>query len=333
MRSTRALLRLAPLLVLLCSTEVSLAKRGDAAPAEAPTVAPGAAGNLAVIDLKTYEITTSGAERRILVRSLIENQTPIDLHGAFTLDLRKLGKGRTTQALGSCSGDGVPQGRVAVCEIWVPGEQLKEQDLLEVGLRRSGALGAWDNDPSDDVRSIALRTTPERGNLLRIAQWRLFPTILSGAGDVQFEFTVEGAHLVWVLTPELTNPRLLAGHPADGVLTGKGRERIRISGPVTLVARNSLGAFVYHTVPVVHPYAPVKKTWTETTPGDAPQAGAIAQVLDAGVYDVPEDQVVLNYLTAYLAAKDWGAEISRLRQQAEGEPDPLPASALNPKAK
>jgi hypothetical protein len=60
---------------------------------------------------------------------------------------------------------------------------------------------------------------------------------------------------------------------------------------------------------------------------------AKAEILDAGVYDVLEDQVVLDEINAYLSAKDWAAEIKRMRLQVDGEPDPLPAGVLNPKAK
>lgn len=334
MRPTRATLRLALAVTLgfdLLIAPSALAKKEADPPAAASS--PAAPGNLAIIDLKTYDIAMTGAERRILVRALIENQTPVNFESSWSLDIRKAGKGKQQQSLGSCEGENLPQGRVAVCEVWVTGETLKEDDMVEAALRRTGTLASWDRDSSDDMRSVVLRTTPERGNVLRIADWKLFPTILTGANEVQFEFTVEGSHLVWVLTPDAPGPRLLAGHPADGVLTGKGKERVKTSGPVTLVARNSLGAYVYQAVPVVHPYAAVKKTWQEAPKSDSAVVAAKAEILDAGVYDVPEDQVVLDEINAYLSAKDWAAEIKRMRLQVDGEPDPLPAGVLNPKAK
>ncbi len=334
MRPTRAALRFALAVViglaLLHSPDSAAKKELDPPVTAAPAGAPG---NLAIIDLKTYDIAMTGAERRILVRTLIENQTPVNFESSWTLDVRKAGKGKQQQSLGTCEGANLPQGRVAVCEVWVAGETLKEDDMVESSLRRAGALAAWDRDSSDDLRSVVLRTTPERGNVLRIADWKLFPTILTGANEVQFEFTVEGSHLVWVITPDSPGPRLLAGHPADGVLTGKGKERVKTSGPVTLIARNSLGAYVYQAIPVVHPYAAIKKTWLEAPKSDTTEAAAKAEILDAGVYDVPEDQVVLDEINAYLSAKDWAAEIKRLRLQVEGEPDPVPASVLNPKTK
>jgi hypothetical protein len=329
----RALLGAVLTLLLLTPASVWAAKKDrEATPAAAN---PSAPGNLAIIDVRAYDVATPGADRRLLVRALIENQTPENFEAAWVLDL---GRTKPQQNLATCQGQGLPQGRVAVCEMWVPGEAVKEQETLEVQLSRSGSLGTWDRDAKDDTRQVVLRTTPERGNILRIAEWKLFPTILSGPTDVQFSFTVEGAHLVWVMTPDST-PRLLAGHPADGVLVGKGKERVKQTGPVTVIARNSLGAFVYQTIPVVNPYTEVKPKWTEAPPQNAngtqpANAGAaLAQVLDAGVYDVDEDTVVLDYLARYLQAKDWAAEIKRLRQQVEGEPQPAPASALNPRTK
>ncbi|MBP7147762.1 MAG: hypothetical protein KBD01_09470 [Acidobacteria bacterium] len=327
-RTVRVLALLALGTGLLFQAGAAFAQSAEERPLPDEASLKGVPGNLAVIDVKTYQLGISGGTKRLLVRSLVENQTPIDRDGPWRLQLRRrAGK----EALGTCRGEILPRGRVAVCEIWVDDQDLVEGEALEAALDRSvPGFAKWDKNQADDVRGTNVRSVPEEGQLLRVAQWELRPMVLQGTGEVNFRFTVEGAHLVWLLSGDKP-PRLLAGHPADGVLTGQGRLQVRESGPVTIVARNSLGAFVYQAVPILNTYQPGKVEWLA---GEAQQVDgeATARILDAGVYDVEEeDGIVLSNIQSYLAAKEWAAFLKK--RSGEDRPDPVPAGVLNPKAK
>ncbi|RMG44120.1 MAG: hypothetical protein D6718_10685 [Acidobacteria bacterium] len=310
----------AALLAVAPSAEAG--RRWQGRPEERPSAAPG---NLGIADLHAYQISTGGASHRVLLRALVENQSPVDRERPWRLVVR----GSGGDPLSTCAGDGLPRGRVAVCEMWLDGNPFDEGDRIEARLDRQWEdLAEWDGDPSNDRAETEYRTFPPGGAPLRIASWNVRPRILHGMGEVQFDFTVEGAHLVWLLV-EGKPPRLLAGHPADGLVSGRGTERITSSGPVTLVARNSLGAFVYEAIPVLNSYRPRRPRWDDA--GAAPSSDVVlAKVLEAGVYEIPADEIVLGRLSSYLAARDWAAALEHLRELDRQRSQPVPASALNP---
>ncbi len=287
-------------------------------------------GDLAIIDLRVHEIRTAGAEPRIVAQALIENQKPINRTGPFEVQIRRTD---SRQNFGSCRGEALPQGQVALCEVWLMNQSLRQGDVFEAVLNRSvGDFNSWDTDQADDRRSTEVRTIGEGNQVLRLATFDVVPQQIQGVADVQFRFQVEGAHLVWLLTED-NPPRLLAGHPSDGPLQGRGKERITNSGPLTIVARNSFGSYVYQTIPVINTYQQAAPKWAQV-PAQSVDGSATMKVLDPGVYDVDEDQVILEHLRSYLAAKDWNAALERLRQ-LPGPPNdgPQPASVLNPKAR
>jgi hypothetical protein len=289
-----------------------------------PPPVDGVPGNLALISLESYELTGRGGDSRLLLRALVENQTPVDREGPFEVVFSKR-SGRNAE-LGVCRGELLPQGQLAVCELWLPGTAVREGQTIEAELSRQAAgFDEWDAKNSDDSISIALRTMPESGEVLRIASFAVEPQVLQGMGEVHFRFHVEGGHLVWLINQD-EPPELVAGHPSDGLLSGRGTVKVKRSGPITLVARNSLGAFVYQTVPVSNLYAPPKKTWVTASSEDLDEP-ATARVLDVGVFDVDEDAIILDELQSYLATKDW-ASLQDLAPK--NDDDPKPASVLNP---
>jgi len=307
----------------------------------------GPPGNLAVISFKLYEVGVAGVRHQMLARVLVENQSPLNLESPFRVLIGRAGAAPTTRsgrgifkrrqrlentAVGSCRGELLPRGQVAICDIWLQADLLAEGEEIAARLDRSlPGYAAWDGDPSNDQLVTTLKTSTPGRSTLRIAKWDVRPRILHGMGEVQFRFTVEGAHLAWLLSENEEEPRLVAGHPADGLLSGKGTIKIRESGPLTLVARNSLGAFVYETIPVLNSYEPPKNAWHQA-PAAGVDAEATARILDPGVYDEDDNRIILDNLAAYLAAKDWAVELERLRRLGE-EDKPLPASVLNPKVR
>lgn len=285
-------------------------------------------GNLAVLDVKLFELSLGGAERRLLVRALVENQTTIDRGGPFVVEFFNSGN---HEPLGACRGEELPARQVAVCEIWVRADAVDEGESVEATLnRRVPGFGAWDRTTVDDSRTVSLRTIPEEGQKLAINRWDIDPLVLAGAGEMQFRFTVEGAHLVWLLVPGKA-PRLLAGHPADGTLTGEGRTVVQESGSLTLAARNSLGAFVYRNLPVV--LTGVRESLRQDLPKPPEEGRAEARVLEPGEFDVPdEDGPVLDTLRSILAADDLAARWKRLKGLAKPD-EPVPASTTEPRPK
>ncbi len=296
--------------------------RKDKAPVD------GLGGDLAVIDLRVHEIR-GGAEPRVVVQALVENQKPINRTGPYELVIRR----KDSKApLGSCRGEVLPQGQVALCELWLMNSAVRQGEVYEASLNRSvGDFAAWDSDPSDDRRTYEVRTVTEGGQVLRLAGFDVMPQTIQGVAEVQFRFQVEGAHLVWLLAEDRP-PRLLGGHPSDGLLQGKGKERISTSGPLTLVARNSYGSYVYQTIPIINSYQQVAPDWLRVPPQEV-DGSATMKVLDPGVYDIDEDQVILDHLKEYLAAKDWQIAIQHLRTVTPDNDRPQPASVLNPKAR
>ncbi len=300
----------------------------------------GPPGNLSVMSFQLYEIGVGSTRHQLLARVLVENQSPLDRLEPYRVvvlkgkdeEVRRRGRKDEIDVLGSCEGETLPRGQVAICDIWLGGRMIEEGESVLAALDRSiESFDAWDGDASNDKRAAMLRTLPGGRNVLRIAGWDIRPRILHGMGEVQFSFTVEGAHLVWLLSQEEKEPRLVAGHPADGLLAGKGLVKVRSSGPLTLVARNSLGAFVYETIPVLNSYQAPRPSWIES-PALTPDGAAVARVLDPGVYDEDDNQVILQNLLLYLETKDWAVELERLRRLGETN-KPMPASVLNPKGR
>jgi hypothetical protein len=219
-----------------------------------------------------------------------------------------------------------------VCEIWLHGGAIDEGEVIAARLDRSlDDYDDWDGDPTDDARSTRIRTILPGGHVLRIASWDVQPRILHGRSQAQFNFTVEGGHLAWLLVAGEA-PKLLAGHPADGLMTGRSSVLIERSGPVTLVARNSLGAFVYETIPVLNTYEEAAIDWGDEPADDGVVSGAPrVSVLAEGVYEVDENEVILDHLGEYLSRRDWTRALGELRQAAgRARIQPEPANALNP---
>lgn len=285
--------------------------------------------DLAVAELRVHEVRTSGAEPRVVIQAVIENQKPVGRTGPYELQVRQKG---SRKVLGACRGEALPQGQSALCELWLKDVPIKQGDTFEAMLNRGVAdFGSWDQDESNDRRTAEIRTISEGGEMLRLVSFEIVPTTIRGTSDVQFRFQIEGAHLVWLLAEDRP-PRLLAGHPADGLLQGKGRERISASGPVTLVARNSFGSFVYKTIPVINAYQEPAPEWTRVLPQEV-DGVATMKVLDPGVYDIDADAEILQGLRTYLATKEWLAPLDRLREHQAPSDVPQPASVLNPRAR
>ncbi len=254
--------------------------------------------SLGVIELRAYQVLVSRDERRILVRALVENQSAHDLPSPFRLEVRLH---RGGQVVGSCTGDtGLPAARIALCEVWIdPRDPALEGAILEAELARGvPGFAAWDKVAADDRREVVLRTLTDETGTLRITEWDLQPVMLPRGGEVAFRFAVEGAHLVWLMTQE-RNPRLLAGNPADGKLEGRGRVNVLATGPVTLIARNSLGVYVYRAAPVFVSGTAGGELWAAAqVPTAAGQAAA--RTLEPGVYDIYEqDQLLLESIRAF----------------------------------
>lgn len=254
--------------------------------------------SLGVIELRAYQVLLSPEERRVLVRALVENQSAHDLSTPFRLEVR-LHRGGAI--VGTCTGDaGLPAARVALCEVWIdPKDPALEGAILEAELARNvPGFAGWDKVVADDRREVVLRTLTEETGTLRITEWSLQPVMLPRGGEVVFRFAVEGAHLVWLLTEE-KDPRLLAGNPADGLLEGRGRVNVLATGPVTLIARNSLGVYVYRAAPVFVGGPAGGELWAAaqvpTTAGRA-----VARILEPGIYDIYEqDQLLLESIRAF----------------------------------
>ena len=304
--------------------------RRDRTRRQAAPASTGGHGDLAVIDLRAFEIGTTGSTPRYLVRALVENQSDVDLTSAWRI---RLFGPKGHEVLAACGAPELPVGRVAACEIGLAGGAVVEGEPITVRLDRSEQpYDAWDGDSANDERSAVVNTIPASGQLLRIARWDVQPRIVHGMSDAQFRFSVEGAHLAWLLVSG-EEPKLLAGHPADGLISGNSKFRVTRSGPVTLVARNSLGAFVYETIPVLNTYDRAGPDWKLDDEEGAHEQSAEtpAAVLPPGVYDVDENHSILADITAHLAESDWASALQQLRKADERRrARPSPASALNP---
>ncbi len=327
---------LAPILaglatVFLMATHVTepSAAQGRWSKGEEPTAGSRGPGDLAVVDLRAFEIGTTGSSPRFVVLALVENQGGLARTSPWRL--RLYGTDRRTP-LAVCSAAELPDGRVAVCEMGLAPGALEEGESVTARLDRSdSSFHEWDGEAANDERTSVVNTIPAGGQVLRIARWDVQPRIVHGRADAQFRFSIEGAHLAWLLV-QGEDPKLLAGHPSDGLISGRSKVRVTRSGPVTLVARNSLGAFVYETIPVLNTYDDARPDWSEgaeTIQED--DGGTMAAVLPLGVYDVDENESILEDITAHLSQSDWAAALMQMRKAEEqSRSRPSPASALNP---
>jgi hypothetical protein len=295
----------------------------------------GPPGDLSIIGFELFEVGSPGVHHRVLARIQVENQSPLNLETPFTVRIVRDGRRpQEAEALSECRGEALPRGQIAICDIWLGGDRVEQGESLVAVLDRSQeSFDDWDGDASDDTRAAIMRTRAGARGSLRIASWQVRPRILHGMGEVQFSFTVEGGHLVWVMTEEEEQPRLVAGHPADGLLSGKGTLRIRESGPITIVARNSLGGFVYAAIPVLNSYETPKPSWGRETSAAAVDGYVTPRILDPGVYEDDDNEIVLQSIRTYLEAKNWTAALERLRRLDERDEEPRPASVLNPRAR
>ena len=340
-RTRRPRLRQVRLLIALA---VGLALAGGVVltpPAEAgrrwseePSDETGPPGDLSIIGFELFEVGSPGMHHRVLARVQVENQSPLDLETPFTVRIvRDVSRPQRAEALSECRGEALPRGQIAICDFWLDGGLVDQGDSLLAALDRSQeTFDEWDGDRSDDTRAAIMRTRTGTRGSLRIASWDVRPRILHGMGEVQFSFTVESGHLVWVMSAEDDEPRLVGGHPADGLLSGQGTLRIRESGPITIVARNSLGGYVYAAIPVLNSYESVKPFWGSETSAAEVDGYVTPRILDPGVYEDDDDQVILKNIRTYLAGKNWKAALEELRQLDKQGNKPRPASALNPRA-
>lgn len=296
----------------------------------------GPPGDLAIIGFELFEVGSPATHHRVLARVQVENQSPLDLESPFHVRIvENVDRPQRAEPLSECRGEALPRGQIAICDFWLEGSVVEQgESLLAVLDRSQEAFDEWDGDASDDSRAAIMRTRTGTRGSLRIASWDVRPRILHGMGEVQFSFTVEGGHLVWVMSQQDEEPRLVGGHPADGLLSGKGTLRIRESGPVTLVARNSLGGFVYAAIPVLNSYEAPKPFWGSEVEASEVDGYVTPRILDPGVYEDDDDQVILKSIRSYLADKSWKAALEELRRQdREGGNEPRPASVLNPRAR
>jgi hypothetical protein len=257
-------------------------------------------GNAGITELTVFTIGADRADARSLTRVFVENLSDVELRHPWQVTLSDRESGAT---LARCGAARLPDSRVAVCELWLPAAAVTEEHVLVARLDRSlDGFANWDRDPADDERSTRVRTTLPGASPLEITAWEVSPREIFGQAEIHFRFDVAGAYLAWLLTAD--SDLLVAGHPADGVLAGRGSVVLQRSGPVTLVARNALGAFVYESVTV-------REVGGER-PGELqpvrPQVTARdrlfeARILEAGVFDDDENAAVLGYLRRSLAAE------------------------------
>lgn len=290
---------------------------GGKAPSSA---SPPARGNLSLVDLRVHQIVASDAEPRLVIQVLVENDSALDRDGAYEVLVRR---GGATRTLASCRGDHLPRTRVALCDIWLVNEAALHGDVFEAVLNRSvDDFGAWDAKPEDDRRTLLVRAITEGGEVLQLDSFDVGPSRFQGPTDVYFRFRIEGAHLAWLLVGDRP-PRLLAGHPADALLTGNGRERINTSTPLVLVARNSFGAYIYQTYAV---FNAEQQPAPAPAPPPEPPVEATLSVLEPGMFDVDEDEVILEKIRSHLASRDWARAVKAFRP-AELPPAPAPSPA------
>lgn len=295
----------------------------------------GPPGNLAIVGFDLFEVGSPGVYHKVLARIKVENQSPLSLESPWTVNLLPdQARGDEDPALGVCKGELLPRGQIALCDMWLDGYAIEQGQTVIAALDRDvESFDQWDGDPTDDARGAIMRTRSGARDALRIASWNVRPRILHGMGEIQFDFTVEGGHLVWVSSGESDQPRLVAGHPADGLLSGKGTLRIRESGPITIIARNSLGGFVYAAIPVLNSYEEPTPHWGTQAAVANVDGYVTPRILEPGVYEDDDNDIVLQSIRNYLEDKDWSMALQQIRELDMQGAEPRPASALNPRAR
>ncbi|GAB4375743.1 MAG: hypothetical protein Kow0062_15160 [Acidobacteriota bacterium] len=266
-------------------------------------------GDLAVVRLVVHEVAGPSGPARAFLRLDVKNVSATPREDPF--DVVVVAGEKLDRVYGRCRADGLAPGESVRCDVFLDVPLTKVGDRFAARLdRRAFRLDRWDRRRRNDQR-IAAAPDPGRAGAVRIAEFEVLPRVLRGMGEVTFRYTVEHGHLVWILA-EGEPARLLGGHPADGLLAGQGRLKIRDSGPVTLVARDRDGRFVYRTVPVTNTYRP-HRAWAPES-GDDRGAIIAARPLEAGAGEAPVDPVVLEVLERRIAALGWAPE---------GSPDPF----------
>lgn len=287
---------------------------------------PGPRGDLAVVSLAAHEIAAQGAPPRYLLRVVVENRGELALTSPYQVVFRA---DRGDSPIGGCRGEELAQGASALCEVWSVGSIAPGTSSITASLDRGDpVLAAWDANTSNDAATSTLGSHVGDGVPLRIAHFDVLPHVLQGAGDVRFRFTVEGAHLAWIIV-QSEAPRLVAGHPAEGVLDGSGKSHVKDSGPVTLVARDLSGAYVYRTVPLTNAYRPAPVDWAGDESGQDSGLGAFQVLAQGAATSGPADPIVLAGLQAYISNKRWN-ERGSAPLDLTGEKRRDPGTATNP---
>jgi hypothetical protein len=282
-------------LIVLLATGVPSAEAGrrhrDAAPA--------VSGDLALSGFEVRALRTRGAVPRMLLRVVVENRGPNGWDSAYAVAFRGI---ENPDTFGLCRGDGLAAGARSVCHTWVPATGLPRDDGLTAAVERDDALDEWDVDETNDRVELPASALSLSGDVpLRVASFEVRPHVLQGMGEVRYSFTVEKGHLAWLLVQD-EDPMLVGGHPDDGLLTGSGKVRIRESGPVTIVARDTTGEFVYRTVMVTNVYEPARKRWDAGEPGgDGVMTWVSASVLDSDEAPASVEEVMMAHLRSLLS--------------------------------
>ncbi len=320
----RTLLRRTAIATPLVICAIAASCRGSSAPGPAT---PTPRGNLSVVDLRVHQIAAAGAAPRLAIQALVENDSPLDRTGPYEIEIRRQ---NAPHALGVCRGEALPRGRVALCELWLVNEAALHGDVFEAALNRKiDDFGEWDVKPEDDQRKVLIRAIAEGGDVLALDSFEVAPRIFRGPTEILFRVRVAGAHLAWLLVGDRP-VRLVAGDPADSLLSGKGREPMTDSALLTLVARNSFGSFIYQTTAV---FSIDQQPPTPAPPPAEPPVEAALKVLDPGMYDVDEDEVILERIRERLAGWEWVRAAAEFRAgggAAPARPATAPEAASPP---
>lgn len=290
--------------------------------------AEGPQGDLAIASLQIHEITAQGGAPRYLLRAVVENRGDLPRTAPFRVTFHADIEGAF---LGGCMGESLEKGARGLCEVWSAGAAPPGTSRITAKIDRAAeGLDTWDADVANDRVEEAIVAGDKAKQPVRIAIYDVQPHVIQGAGEVRFEFTVEAAHLVWLIVQN-EEPRLVAGHPEDGVLTGQGRLTIRDSGPITLVARDLGGSYVYRTVPITNAYRTAQPDWSQPQAGKDAGLGTLSAFAESNS-EAEADPVVLAGLKNYIAGKRWNDRgLAPLDLSGERKRDP--GTAINPAAR
>lgn len=325
---------LVPMLALACvlgalgSAEAGWFKRK----AKEPEVPPP--GNIAVDALEVFEVRAPGAMPRFLLRARVGNPGAVERAEPFRVIFRS----SRGEGLGVCEGEGIKRGELLLCELWTQVDSPHEvEDFVAQLDREFHAMNAFDGNREDDEARTPL---DQIAGAPRIERFDVLPRVLQGMGEVRYHYSIERGHLVW-LVGENGEPRLIAGHPSNGLLSGDGRLRVRTTGPITIVARDVEGAFVYATIPVTNLHSEKTNAWAHEPPPPSEEESAVAEPRDTSLERVDArpwtedssagDLVVLESLVEYLETRSWAWASPPLRPELIHRARPKPANALNPK--